>query len=109
VTRAQCNIGVPMTETELRAKVRELMASDVLPEEPAPITRPGPTSTLGTRRSRTLVGGPHQERCTICGEPRPEIQHFYIAGQVVRVHAACDAVWQQERMRSQARTGEPRA
>jgi len=30
VTRAQCNIGLPMTETELRAKVRELMASGLL-------------------------------------------------------------------------------
>src|SRR5262249_26684890 len=37
------------------------------------------------------------EPCTICGELAPQVQHFYSAGLVVRVHATCDAVWKQER------------
>jgi hypothetical protein len=86
-----------MNTDELHAKIRQLIASGVLPKEPAPITRPGPTSTPGTKRSKTLVGGPHQEPCSICGEPGPQVQYFYIAGRVVSVHAACDAVWKQER------------
>jgi hypothetical protein len=27
----------------------------------------------------------------------PQAEYFYIAGHVVRVHAACDALWKQER------------
>lgn len=87
-----------MLGADLRAKIRELMASGVLPTDPPPITRPGPTSTPGTTRSKTLVGGPHQEPCAICGEPGPQVQHFYIGGRVVRVHAACDALWKLEQV-----------
>jgi hypothetical protein len=86
-----------MTKAALRARIQELMASGALPEDPPPITRPAPWSTPGKTRSRILLGGPLHEACTICGEPGPQVQYFYIAGQVVRVHAACDALWQQER------------
>jgi hypothetical protein len=82
---------------EFRASIRELMASGVLPPDPPPITRPEPWSTPGNKRSKILIGGPLHAPCTICGEPGPQVQYFYIAGQVVRVHAACDAVWKQER------------
>jgi hypothetical protein len=88
-----------MDQVELHAKIRELMTSGVLPADPPPITRPSPTSTPGVKRSKILVGGPLHEPCTICGEPDPQVQYFYIAGRVVLVHAACDAVWQQERQR----------
>jgi hypothetical protein len=43
-------------------------------------------------KSRILIGSPLHEPCTICGEPGPQVQYFYIADQVVRVHAACDAL-----------------
>jgi hypothetical protein len=43
------------------------------------------------------LGGPLLEPRTICGEPGPQIQYICIAGQVVRVHAACDTVWKQGR------------
>ena len=88
-----------MTQSELRAKIRELIASGALPSDPPPIERPAPTSTPGNTRSRILVGGTLHEPCTICGEPDPQVQYFYIAGQVVSVHAACDALWQRERAR----------
>jgi hypothetical protein len=88
-----------VTDAELRAKVRALMASGVLPADPPPITRPEPWSTLGNKRSKVLVGGPLHEPCTICGEPGPQVQYFYIASQVVSVHAACDVLWKQERER----------
>jgi hypothetical protein len=86
-----------MTDLERRAKIRELIASGALPDDPPPIERPAPASTPGNARSRILIGGPLHEPCTICGGPGPEVQHFYIAGQVVNVHAACDALWQLER------------
>ena len=93
-----------MTASDLRAKIRELMASGALPTEPPPIVRPAPWSTPGNKRSKILVGGPLHEPCTICGEPGPNVQYFYIAGQVVSLHAACDAVWKEELEMGEAET-----
>src|SRR5882724_7550050 len=76
-----------MTDADLRAKIRELMASSVLPVDTPPIRRSAPTSTTGNTKSRILIGGPLHEPCTLCGESGPQIQCFYIAGQVVRVRA----------------------
>jgi hypothetical protein len=81
-----------VTELDLRAKIRELITSGVLPADPPPIQRAAPTSTPGNARSRILVGGPLHEPCTICGEPGPQVQYFYIGGRDVSVHAACDAL-----------------
>jgi hypothetical protein len=86
-----------MTQENLRTRIRELIASGALPKDPAPITRPAPTSTPGITKSRILVGGPLHEPCTVCAAPGPQVQYFYIGGQVVRLHAACDALWQLER------------
>jgi hypothetical protein len=81
---------------DLRAKIRELMASGVLPEEPPPIVGPASWSTPGNKQSLIVIGWKLDGPCTICGEPDPQIQYSYIGGQVVRVHAACDALWQLE-------------
>ena len=83
----------------LGSKIRDLMASGVMPNEPAPITPPVAASTPTNKPSRMLIGGPLHEPCTICGEPGPQVQYFYVAGQVVTVHAACDRLWKQERRR----------
>ncbi len=80
-----------MTPDELRAKIRALMASGDLPIEPPSIER------RGSREARVLYAIPSSEPCTICGEPGPQVVLFYMAGLVVRLHAACDALWQQER------------
>ena len=71
-----------MTELELRTRIRELMAADALPSGPALIERP---------RTHTVVNSPLPEPCTICGEAGPQVSYFWLAGLVVRVHAACDA------------------
>ena len=88
-----------MTDADLRTKVRDLMAAGVLPVDPPPITRPVWPPMPGNKPSRTLIGGPIHKPCTVCGEPGPQVQYFYIAGQVVNVHAACDAIWKQEQER----------
>ena len=38
-----------MTDAQLRAKIRELMAAGVLPSEPAPIQRPVPPAPTGPK------------------------------------------------------------
>jgi len=72
-------------DDRLALKIRDLLASGVLPAEAASIKRPAPTSTPGNKPSRIVVGGPLHEPCTICGEPGPQVQYFFITGQVVRV------------------------
>jgi hypothetical protein len=86
-----------MSAADLRAKIRELMASGVLPKEPPPIVGPASWSTSGNKQSRILIGWKLHGPCTICGEPDPQIQYSYLGGQVVRVHTACDTLWQLER------------
>jgi hypothetical protein len=78
-----------MLEPELRAKIRELMASGALPSEPSVVYRG--TGDLGA------VKNPLPGPCSVCGERDPQITLFYVGGRVVRLHAACDALWQQER------------
>ena len=63
-----------MSTADLPAKIRELVASGVLPKDSPPITRPEPWSTLGNKRSKVLVGGPLHKPCTICGEPGPHVE-----------------------------------
>ena len=85
-----------MTDAQLRARVRELMAAGVLPREPAPIQRPVPPAPTGPKPHMFVGDSLLDQPCTICGELAPQAQLFYAGGIVVRVHAACDALWQQE-------------
>ena len=92
--------------TDIRAKIRELIASGVLTKDRPPITRPEPWSTPGNKRSKVFIGGPLHESCTICAEPGPQVRHFYIVGHVVSVHTPCDALWKQERSPGGASDGD---
>jgi hypothetical protein len=80
-----------MTVAELRAKVRELMASGALPSEAPSIQRRG-----GEESARFALQDPALEPCAICGEPRTQVALFFTGGLMVRLHAACEALWQQE-------------
>ena len=75
------------------------MASGVPPYEPGLVTRDVPTPMPGNRPARTPIGGSQQIPCTICGEPDPVVSYIYTDKQVIRLHAACDALWMQERPR----------
>jgi len=81
-----------MTVAELRAKIRALMASGDLPSEAPSIERCG-----GDESARFALQDPAKEPCTICGEPRMSVALFFTGGLMVRLHAACEAVWKQER------------
>ena len=73
-----------MPELELRAKIRDLMASGALPNEPPLITRAG-------------QGAPRKDACVICVESDPTVSYFWPGGIVVRLHASCDALWKRVR------------
>jgi hypothetical protein len=84
-----------MDHDELRARIRQLIASSQLP----------PVSTLpdvilpgrAVRVRRVVIGRSTWDPCLICGEPDPMISYAYTDRRVVRLHAACDALWHQER------------
>ena len=81
-----------MTEAEVRTKIRALMASGDLPSEAPSIERRGADKSV-----RFALQDPDKEPCAICGEPRTQVALFFTGGLKVCLHAACDALWQQER------------
>ena len=85
-----------MDNNELRARIRQLMASGDLPSLPplANGTLPGPAAA---RVTRVVIGRPTPDPCLICGEADPTVSYWYVKGKVLRNHAACDALWRQER------------
>lgn len=72
------------------------MASGVLRSAPPVIERAG-RGTEGDR-ARMLLDNPRPEPCSICAEPGATIT--WPGGVLVRVHAACDALWKQARERT---------
>jgi hypothetical protein len=84
-----------MDHDELRARIRQLMASGHLP----------PVLTLpdvilpgrAVRVRRVVIGRSTLDPCRICGEPDPMVSDIYTDRRVVRLHAACDALWRLER------------
>ena len=71
-----------MTNEQLRAKIRDLIALGELPHE-----RPRLHQADG---SRATV-------CLICGEPDPRVGYAWSGRREANLHAACDALWKQER------------
>jgi hypothetical protein len=50
----------------------------------------------GEESARFALQDPALEPCAICGEPRTQVALFFTGGLMVRPHAACEALWQQE-------------
>jgi hypothetical protein len=73
------DLGEAMPELELRPKIRDFMASGVLPNEPPVITRAG-------------RGAPRKDASAICVESDPSVSYFWPGGFVVRLHTSCDAL-----------------
>ena len=84
-----------MDQNELRARIRQLMASGQLP----PVSTL-PDATLpgrAVRVRRVVIGRSTPEPCLIFGEAHPLVTYMYTNRNVIRLHAACDALWRQER------------
>ena len=79
-------------DAELRVRIRALMAAGDLPTEAPSIERRG-----GEESARFALQDPALEPCAICGEPRTQVALFFTGGSLVRLHAACEALWKQER------------
>jgi hypothetical protein len=82
-----------MDEPELRrAKVRELMTSGALPRVLPAAERIAPGQI--PRATQIVIGTYPPARCLVCEELAPQMSYTYLGGKVVRLHAACDALWQ---------------
>lgn len=81
-----------MDQAELRVRIRLLMASGELPSGP-PLTDKIPAHV--TLLTRIIIGEVWRGSCLICDEPGPNVSYAYADRKVVRLHAACDALWQQ--------------
>ena len=84
-----------MDHSELRARIRQLMASGQLP--PVPTLPDAILPGRAARVRRIVIGRSTLEPCLICGEADPMISYIYTDRKVIRLHAACDALWHQER------------
>ena len=71
-----------VSQGDLRAKIRELIDSGVLPGEPPSIERA--VDAFSNRKTRSLIGGPLREPCSICEDEGPQVAYFYIGGRVAR-------------------------
>jgi len=45
------------------------------------------------------VGTVDLESCAICGQPGPQLSYYYPGSPILRFHAYCDLLWQEERAR----------
>lgn len=79
---------------ELRARIRHLIGSGDLPTI-SPLASGTLSAPAGIRRISIERSLP--DPCLICGEANPTVAYTYGNGRLVVLHAACDALWRQER------------
>jgi hypothetical protein len=86
-----------MNEREIRERIRELMVAGALPPTLADSSQ---VSASGRAvPPQVHVGTVDVESCAICGQPGPQLSYYYPGGQMLRFHAYCDLLWQEERAR----------
>jgi len=84
-----------MDHSELRARIRLLMASGELP--PGGSLADKILAGQVVRVTRVVIGRSMWGPCFICGEADPMVSYTCADRKVVRLHAACDALWRLER------------
>jgi hypothetical protein len=89
--------GERMSEREIRERIRALMVAGGLPPALA-------DSSMVSESGRAVpaqvhVGTVDVETCAICGQPGPQLSYFYPGSPILRFHAYCDLLWQEERSR----------
>ena len=86
-----------MGDTALRARIRELLSSGILPRQLPAATQMDRTGVIALPAIR--VGLQPAEHCVVCGEAQPMLSYTYPDGRVIRLHSVCDNAWHEERER----------
>jgi hypothetical protein len=83
------------TEHILRAKIRDLMASGMLPRVQADgsLVDVSGLAVAGERH----VGPADRSACTVCGDSNPRVSYQAPHDVVLHLHVKCDMLWQEER------------
>jgi len=86
-----------VNEREIRARIRELIRTGVLPQVM-------PDGSLVDEAGCAVaaevhVGMNERASCAICGALAPEISYAYPGRTILRFHTYCDVLWQEERAR----------
>ncbi len=86
-----------MNEREIRERIRELMEAGALP--PTLADRSLVSESGRGVPARAHAGTVDLASCATCGKPGPETSYYYSSGRILRFHAYCDLLWQEERTR----------
>ena len=86
-----------MNEREIRERIRLLMGAGELP--PALIDSSLVSESGRGVAAQVHVGTTDVETCAICGQPGPQLSYYYPGSRILRFHAYCDLLWQEERSR----------
>jgi hypothetical protein len=83
--------------SELRQHARRLLDGGDVPGERLALVRSEPG--IGPRVPTTVIAPEPDALCSLCGVYRPRVAYHQPDGQVLRLHAACQAIWLEERDR----------
>ena len=86
-----------MNKWDIRERIRELMVTGALP--PALADSSLVSESGRGEQAQVHVGTVDLESCAICGQPGPQLSYYYPGGRILRFHAYCDLLWQEERAR----------
>ena len=90
-----CNLVAMQSDWMLRAKIRDLMASGILPrvQSDGSLVNEAGRSVPGERH----VGPPDLwAACIVCEDPGPQVTYQAPLGVVLHLHGKCDTLWQEE-------------
>ena len=93
-----CDLVAMQAARMLRAKVRDLTHSGILPrvQSDGSLVNEAGQSVPGQRQ----VGPPDLfAACIVCEDPGPQVTYEAPLGLVLHMHVTCDTLWQEERVR----------
>ena len=94
-----CDVIAMQPDRMLRAKIRDLMASGILP-------RVQSDGSLVDEAGRSVPGDRHvgppdlSAACIVCEDPGPQVSYQAPLGLVLHLHGTCDTLWQEEQLPS---------
>jgi hypothetical protein len=86
-----------MNEREIRERIRALMTAGQLPPVLIDSSLVGESGRAVS--AQVHVGTDDVATCAICGQPGPQLSYYYPGSRILRFHAYCDLLWQEERAR----------
>jgi hypothetical protein len=84
------------SEHILRAKIRDLMVSGVLPRVQADGSLVNDSGRAVAGRRQVALGD-FTGSCLVCEDPGPQVSYQAPDGRVLYLHLKCDTLWQEER------------